>query len=173
MKYRNISLGILTLLLLVGCLSTVDRSVVEFVKKTKAQKPGAIEALPTFKTAKTFTYDATQLRNPFESFALSTSEKPANIRQEPRPDQNRPKEPLEDYPIDSLRMVGTLERDGIFFALLRDGTGIVHLVQVGNYIGKNSGRIEKISEAELSVREWLQNGKGGWREHWINIPLAK
>jgi len=87
------------------------------------------------------------------------------------PDLNRPREALEAFPLDSLQMVGTIERDGIFFALLKNTSDNIYRVSVGNYVGQNSGKIEKINAIEIGIKEWLSNGKGGWREHVLTIPL--
>jgi len=160
------------LLMLCGCSSNVDSDVVEFVKKTKNRKFDRVGDLPEFPHANKFKYMANELRNPFEPFTTSTAE--IKIRPvEGGPDLNRPREPLENYAIDTLHMVGTLERDGQFYALLKDANGIIHRVNVGNYIGQNSGKIEKINETEMEVKEWLVDAKGGWKEHTATLDLVK
>jgi type IV pilus assembly protein PilP len=171
MKSQSIALMVM-LLMLSGCTSNVDSDVVEFVKKTKNQKSDRTGDLPEFPHANKFKYKASDLRNPFEPFTISTAE--TKIKpMEGGPDLNRPREPLEHYAIDTLHMVGTLERDGQFYALLKDANGIIHRVSVGNYIGQNSGKIEKINETEMEVKEWLVDTKGGWKEHTETLDLVK
>jgi type IV pilus assembly protein PilP len=172
MKSQYITLIIMISLTLSGCSSSVDSDVVEFVKKTKNQKSDRAGDLPEFPHPVKFKYKASNLRNPFEPFTTSTTETKI-IRAEGGPDLNRSREPLENYAIDTLHMVGTLERDGQFYALLKDASGIIHRVSVGNYIGQNSGKIEKINETELQAREWLVDTKGGWKEHMATLELVK
>ena len=158
-------------LLLCGCTPGVDNDVKEFVEKTKKQKNEEADGLPKFLTPRSFKYGAKALRSPFDPFVVATSDKPA-ARADGGPNLNRPKEALESFPLDSLHMVGTLEKEGNFFALLKDSNDNIHLVRVGNYIGQNSGKVEKISEKQIDVREWLTDGKGGWKEHVATLPLA-
>jgi len=171
-KGVKITAVLLLVLMLVSCSEGVDRDVVEFVDKTKKQKSDHTADLPYPTLPPTFKYAAYSLRSPFESFGTESSDVTA-IKSEGGPDLNRPREPLENYPLDSLHMVGTLEREGQFFGLLRDAQGIVYRITVGNYIGQNSGKIEKISESAVELKEWLADGKGGWREHLATIPLVK
>lgn len=156
-----------------GCTEQTDASVVEFVADVKRQKTGQIEPLPVFQAPKAFKFTATKLRDPFEPFVTSLAVTKPGVRNEESPDLNRPREFLEQFPLDSLKMVGTLERDGEFFALLKGSNNSLYRVNVGEYIGQNSGKIEKITDKTIEVKEWLSDGKGGWREHWVVIRLAR
>ncbi len=158
--------------MLYGCSTHVDDDVVEFVQEIKSRKTQAIEPLPPFPHAENFKYKATDLRDPFEPFSAPKAEANPGY-QAGGPDLNRAREPLEAFPLDSLLMVGTLEREGDFFALIKDNTGIVHTAQIGNYVGQNSGKIQKINDSMIEVREWLPNGKGGFKEHLTILPLIK
>src|SRR5262249_7526860 len=107
---------------------------------------------------------------PFVPYSIPNSA--VNVKSSPGgPDLNRSREALESFPLDSLQMVGTIEREGVFFALLKNAAGNIYRASVGNYVGQNSGKIEKINATEITVKEWLSNGKGGWQEHMLTIPL--
>jgi type IV pilus assembly protein PilP len=162
------SVGILS-----GCGDQVDENVVEFVKAAKTQKIGHVEALPVFPPPQIMKYTAANLRDPFEPFVVSMAKEKTSLHEEAAPDLNRPREALEAYPLDSLKMVGTLEKEGEFFALIKDSNGMLYRVVVGNYLGQNSGKIEKITEKSIEVKEWLSDGKGGWREHWVTLNLVQ
>ena len=171
-KLKGIVIILVMQAMLYGCSAHVDDDVVAFVKEVKNRKSQTIESLPTFPHAQNFKYKAVGFRDPFEPFAPA-KEETAPEEKTPMPDLNRQREPLELFPLDSLEMVGSLEQDGNFFALIKDTTGLVHTAKIGEYIGQNSGRIEKINENYLEVKELLANGKGGYREHTSVIPLRK
>ena len=70
-------------------------------------------------------------------------------------------------------MVGIFERAGVYYTLLKDSSGKLHRATVGNYLGKNAGRIEHITENDTKIKEWVPDGKGGWQEHVVIMPLYK
>ena len=74
--------------------------------------------------------------------------------------------------LDSLKMMGTLTLKGSVYALVRDGDGVVHRVTVGNYMGQNFGKIIKISQAGLVLREIVPDGQGGWVERDTTVQLG-
>lgn len=156
--------------MLLGCSREADKSVVEFVKDTKRRKSEHKEDLVKFLPIEFFEYLASELRDPFQPFVVGSATQGL-----PHPEGidylNRPREILEAYPLDFFQMVGTLERGGVFFALLREKTGIVHRASVGNYIGQNSGKIIKITQNSVKIQEWVLDSKGNWREHWASIQL--
>ncbi len=90
-----------------------------------------------------------------------------------RPDVNRPREALEEYPLDSLRMVGTLEQGGQMWALVRAEDGTIHRVQPGNYVGQNYGRITRITESKIELVEIVPDGLGGWMERPATLALSE
>lgn len=172
LRFRGIVIILCMQATLYGCSAHVDDDVVEFVQEVKGRKSQAIESLPSFPKAENVKFKALGFRDPFEPFSPPKAEKPPEEKT-PTPDLNRPREPLEMFPLDSLEMVGSLERDGEFFALIKDNTGLVHTAKIGDYAGQNSGKIEKINESFVEVKELLANGKGGYREHMSVIPLSK
>lgn len=85
---------------------------------------------------------------------------------------NRRKEPLEAYPLDEMGMVGSVNKQGQPFALLRVDA-LLYQVKVGDHIGQNYGRITKISETEISLREIVQDAAGEWIERPATLQLQE
>ena len=89
-----------------------------------------------------------------------------------KPDSNRSKEYLEAFSVESLTMVGTLEKDGEFFALVNDELGSVHYVKEGNYLGKNHGKIVRATPTNIQIMEIISAG-GGWLERPRTLELRE
>ena len=85
---------------------------------------------------------------------------------------NRRKEPLEAYPLDSMRMVGSLTKNGRPYALLRVDN-LLYQVKAGDYLGQNFGKITKISETEIALREIVQDAAGEWIERTTSLELQE
>ena len=88
------------------------------------------------------------------------------------PELNRRKEPLEAYPLDAMTMVGSLDRSGQRVALVRVDN-LLHQVRVGNYLGQNYGRVTKINESEVALREIVQDAAGEWIERNTVLQLQE
>ena len=87
-----------------------------------------------------------------------------------QPDLNRRKEPLESYPLESLKMVGTLQQGKAVYALVKaDNT--VYRVKSGNYIGQNFGLISNIGDTEIKLKEIVQDTAGDWTERLSSLQL--
>lgn len=147
----------------------VSPELIEYVKSVKAKKQIYTENLPQFPKQKKIKYNAEKFRDPFEPYVPKIAQKNSGKM----PNLNRKREPLESYALESLEMVGTIEKSGVFYALLRDRTGMVYRVGVGNYIGQNSGKIESISMTEINVKQWVSDSRDGWRELPTKIFLKK
>lgn len=152
-----------------GDMEDLERHI-DQVKSRPGKRP---DPLPEIKPYETFTYiaDAEGLRSPFEPdtpAAASGGGDGSGVR----PDTNRSREYLEEFPLDSFDMVGTLTLGGNTFGLLRAQDGIVHRVLPGNYLGQNEGRITAISESTIEVTEIVSNGIGGYIERDVAIALA-
>jgi type IV pilus assembly protein PilP len=171
-KLRPVALALLPLML-AGCAG--DHSdLQQFVAAEKAKKPGPIEPLPQIKPYETFAYDAHNLRSPFtpDTELTQTPDGAGNASGSGiSPDFNRNKEYLEQFPLDSLTMVGTIEIRGESFALVSDPDGAVHRVQAGNYVGQNHGKIIAIDDTQITVTEIVPDGLGGWMERQAAIGL--
>ncbi|HVV97550.1 MAG TPA: pilus assembly protein PilP [Rhodanobacteraceae bacterium] len=141
----------------------------QWVAQEKAKKGAPLEPLPIIKTFETFEYKDQDLRDPFN---VSAEEQEQSANNGPHPDQDRPREPLEAFPLDGLRMAGTLGLAKSIEGLVRDPDGVVHRVHVGNYLGQNYGRITSISEDHIDLVELVPNGSGGWMEKPATIALG-
>ncbi len=128
-----------------------------------------MEPLPRIKPHEKFTYTAAALTDPFNRGNLGRL-KPTPDRGE-GPDPSRRKEPLEQYPLDSLRMVGTLSKQDIAWAVIRAPDGTIHRAATGNYLGQNYGRIEEIRSNKISIREKIYNGK--WIDREVTLAIVK
>ena len=149
---------LLLTLMVAGCGGNMD-DLLTYVDEVKARPGGRIEPLPQIKPYQTFSYSASKLRSPFVADGRPAS---AGAASGPRPQPNRPKEYLEQFPLDTLSMVGILEREGRTYGLVQTGDGLVHRVLAGNFLGQNEGRIVAISESEIQVEELVPDGIGGF-----------
>ena len=151
--------------MLTACSSDGDHDdLLEYMKQQKKQAGSDIEALPTAQPYKTARYDAFLLRSPFEEPELVVAGRPISGKKTVEPDPNRVPEYLEQISFSSFSLVGSISQSGQMWSLLNDGTGAIHRVTVGNYLGKNHGRITSINQEKLDVIEIVSDGKGGWLE---------
>ena len=159
--------------LLTACTGK-DFSDLDAFMASKRDRPGGVIApIPTFKAYEAFAYSATTLRSPFD--------RPVEVREISqlqaisaiKPDEERAKEFLEQYTFDSLRMVGTLERDGTNWTLISDPDGGVHRVTLGNFLGRHHGKIVEMTDSFVAVVEIVSDGtKDGWVERPRTIKLS-
>ena len=158
-------------MLLAGCGGDELNDVREFVSTAHADRKPKVEPLPEIKTQESFAYGANSLPDPFAAFNL----KPQGPRSAsgPRPDPNRRKEPLEEYPLDSLKMVGTLSRGKQSWAVVQAPDGTVHRTKVGDHMGQNFGMVTKISEEKVDLVELIQGPLGDWVEREANLALSE
>ena len=157
-----------SIVLLAGCGGDFDdlRAKVDEIKSA----PGAgIEPLPEVKPYETFAYAAADERSPFEAGIPASANGPNAIR----PDQNRPREFLEQFSLDTLRMVGTVKLKGKLFGLVQTRDGLVHRVLPGNHLGQSDGRITAIEEGKISLIEIVPDGMGGFIERPAALALSE
>ncbi|MFD1215754.1 MULTISPECIES: pilus assembly protein PilP [Microbulbifer] len=153
------------LLALAGC--SLDGSHSDLRQKMAAVKhkpKGQIEPIPTFTPYSPYVYSAAAQRSPFTRPVLEADQRLVGRRLDVAPNENRQKELLERFAFDGLSMVGTLSRGGQLWALVNDGEGGIHRITVGNYLGKNHGRVVNASTSQLDVLEIVPDGTGGWIE---------
>jgi type IV pilus assembly protein PilP len=139
-----------------ACTGDMDE-LQQYVAQVKARKSTQIEPIPQIKQYEAFTYVAGNRRDPFEP-APETNDNGL------RPDTNRNREPLEEFPLDSLRMVGVIDYNKVLYALIKAPDNVIHRVTVGNYMGQNFGKIVKITETEVALDEIVPDGFGGFKE---------
>lgn len=130
----------------------------------KARPRGRIEPPPEFTPIATVSYAAHQERSPF-SPPVDAEELVMPEGRHVEPDLTRPKEYLERFTLDSLKMKGSMSRPGgPLFGLILDPTGATNRVKIGDHMGKNFGRVVDVSESSVSVMEIVPDGKEGWVE---------
>ena len=157
---------------LFACSSEQHGDLQNYVKQIKAKQKGRVEPLPEVKPYTTFTYNAHELREPFTSFALSDAEEQEELNGL-RPDINRKREQLEQFPLDTLSFVGHLEKGDTRWGLIAAPDQTVYRVQIGNHLGKNYGEILSINETAIKINEVIPNGLGGWVEREASISLSE
>ena len=169
-KTLKVSAIIMAGLLLASCAGD-NTDLHEYIEHTRSKHLGSVEPLPQFKPYRNFTYSASDLRDPFEAaFQIEEDEeKVAGLR----PDSSRPREPLEEFPMDTLRMVGILEQKGDKWGLVKDPQNVVHRVQVGNYAGQNEGQIVSVSEDKIELIEIISDGLGGYIERNATLVIGE
>ena len=166
-------LGLLTPMLLAACSNSND-AMVELQNEVNAminRPPGQIEPLPEFVSYEAFTYSAASLRAPFDAPIVATASDPASLSNDVSPDEDRVKEELESFAIGALQMVGTMSRDNAIWVLIQDENRKLHRVTVGNYLGKNHGRIVAASKTQIDLVEIVPSGDGGWIERPQTITM--
>jgi len=154
--------------LVAGCSSDMDE-LDAYINQIKQRPGGTIEPLPEVTPYEPFSYEADNLRSPFQP---DSAQVVTNAAGAITIDENRVREYLERFPLDSLTMVGTLNQEGVNYALLQDSDGLLHRVVPGNYLGQNYGRITDITESEITVVEIISDGIGGYLERDAAISLA-
>lgn len=165
---------VLTLVLATGALSACGRDMSDleaYIAEVNARPGGRIEPLPVIRPYEPFAYDAYNLRSPFQPDKPLA--KPGAAGGGLRPDSSRPREFLEQFPLDTMEMVGTLTLSGEYYGLLQTADNLVHRVQVGNYVGQNDGRIVAIDDAEIRVVEIVPDGIGGYIERPATLGLGE
>jgi type IV pilus assembly protein PilP len=143
-----------------------------WVEEVQAKPAGKVEPLPSFEQVPPFAYQASDMRSPFDPPVLLKKVEPAS-GVPVTPDQNRVRQYLEQFPIASLAMVGTLSQGPLLYGLVRDDQGAVHRVQNGDYMGTDHGRVQKIDDNELELIEIVSDGTGGWVERARTVSLGE
>ncbi len=164
-------LGIIALSVgLVACSDTPDADLRQFVSDTIAQKKGRIPPLPEPQTFEVYAYDEESLRDPF---LPAKAVEAGKTGEGPRPDTTREKDVLEEFALGSLKMMGSLEKNGKRWALLRAPDGTLHRTTRGRHMGQNNGKIIKITESELELKEIVPDGLGGWIERLSTLSASE
>jgi len=175
---RLTAIGSLTMIL-TACGSHANHKDLEnFVKKTneRAAKITSIDALPDIQPYETFLYRTGNRRDPFTNIVATDEAAVAQADDSVRPPTNHRKEALEAYPLDALRMIGTLQRGDTLWAIVKienNPDGGIHRIVTGNYLGQNYGRVINVSEEKIDLIEIIPNGLGGWRERDASIALSE
>ena len=167
--------------LLTACVSSDMSDLEQQVDEILARPGGGIEPIPQLKPAERYLYQSAEAgrRDPFmplfdrqpaerKDMALSGTQ-----QQYQKEIQTHNREELENFELDSLRMVGTLENGDGRWGVVQDREGTVHKVKVGNYMGRNYGKITNVAEDRIALREIVDDGQGGWEERHASMTLIQ
>ena len=173
MKGTHLVTGTALVLVLAGCGVSNDFSDLQnYMDEVRARPKGSIEPLPKFQPYEAFTYSAAAMRSPFQPPVKIDLARQQKGSKDIKPDEARVKQFLEGFNIETFEMVGTLSNEGGMFALVR-GAGGVHRIRVGDYLGRNNGRIVAINENAIEVVEVVPDGEGGWLERPRSLALKE
>lgn len=172
-KSLKFLLPILFSLTLVGCVSNEFDDLKAYISQVKSKSATPIEPMPDIKSYESYNYVAEGLRNPFEKQEEPQVLAEVVSAEGPGPDMEREKEELEAYPLDTLRMVGTLSKGNELWGLVKANDGVIHRVQAGHYLGQNYGKITGVQEQQIDLEEWVATTTGKWREREASLALVE
>ncbi|MEZ5493561.1 MAG: pilus assembly protein PilP [Pseudomonadales bacterium] len=164
-------------LLFAGCGDSGMSDLENYMQEVRLRPVPPIEPIPTFPQFDTFVYKAAGKRSPFEKpqalVEIEIEGGKVTGGALIKPDELRPKEYLEQYNISSITMVGTVTKDGVIWGLVDDGTSNIHRVQVGNYMGRNHGKIFHIDNGRIDIKEIVPSGDNLWVERPKTLQLRE
>ena len=168
----SVSLALMLLAGLTGCTRGVTSTpgdapnLETFISEAKARPAPPLDPLPVMQQFETFEYAAQALRDPFSSAFTDQSNSNG-----PRPDSARRKQTLEQFPLDSFDMVGTLGRGSSLVALVMAPDKVTYRVRPGAYMGQADGRVTAVYEDRIELVELVPDGAGGWLERPATVAL--
>ncbi len=168
-------LALCVCLVLAGCGTGEFDDLKQFVEKSSEGMRGRVEPLPQMKAVQEIKYDAFDLPNPFQPHSTAGAKPPTDCKacQEAERHRLRPKEALEGYPLESLKMVGTLERSQKRWALIKTPENSLYKITAGNHLGQNFGEVKAITESQVTVKELVEDANGSWAERETALQLIE
>ena len=164
---------LISAVVLSACTESME-DLEKYIASVKARPADPIEPIPPVKTYTPYEYEGLSGRDPFRpSITEGSDDVRSSTGTGPRPDFERSKQYLERYELDTLAMVGTFSKEESYWALVRDPEGVIHRVPVGDYIGKNHGRVNQISDTQIGLSELISDGAGGWLVREASIALGE
>ena len=159
-------------LMLVGCGGEEFQDLRDFVSNAGADMRGKVPPPPEVKPYEPFNYDnSTAIQDPFKPHKMDLKNS-GRIGQN-QPNLDRPKEELEEFPLESLRMVGYLQRAHVGYGVIRSADGRLHRIKAGNYVGMNFGQVISVTDTEIKVKEMVQDSAGDWSERESSLQLVE
>ena len=153
---------LMLVIMLSSCAGDEHSDLRQWMNEASKDIKGKIPPLPQVKPYEPVSYDAGNQLDPFKPGKIGADQK-KNSGGGLQPDLDRPREPLEAYPLESLKYVGVMTKKKSSYAII-SVDGSLHQVRVGNYLGQNFGVITSISEADVKLRELVQDSAGDWVE---------
>jgi type IV pilus assembly protein PilP len=162
---------------LVACSSSGDGELQQWMVSERNSIRPSVTPIPEPSKFDPQPYGGERLEEPFSSAKLANilrGSQSATIANSSliEPELNRRKQPLEAFPLDSMAMVGSLSQDNQLVALVRVDR-LLYQVRAGNYLGQNFGRVDRISETEMVLREIVQDASGEWIERPAALQLQE
>jgi type IV pilus assembly protein PilP len=164
-------------LVLVACGHDMT-DLTTYVQEVKARKSKDIDPIPQIKPYEAFAYVEAGRRQPFTP--IEQQRDPAKDAQSNNPDATAPpeavqrnREPLEEFPLDGLRMMGVIKINSKVFALVKAPDNVIHRVAMGNYLGQNYGKIVGINDTEINLSEVVSDGFGGWVKRTAVLAITE
>lgn len=160
-------------LLLSACSSDHVEDLRQYVNDIKARNKGRIDPMPQIAAFVPYPYAEDGRRDPFSPAAAKTIQNSNVNANASQVDSSRAREPLETFPLDALKMVGTLQRDGERWVIIKASDGNVYWAKRGNYLGQSNGRITTVNENKVELIEIISDGIGGWQENPVSLVMAE
>ncbi len=159
-------------LLLAGCSDSDVKEVKDWMAKVKSETKVAVTPIAEPKTFVPYAYAVKDIIDPFSSNKLlaELARAASNSSSKFKPDTNRRKELLEEYPLDTIKMVGVIQKGGVNYAVLQIDRS-VHRVAAGQHIGPNYGLVTSVTEAAVNIKESVQDATGDWIERMSKLEL--
>jgi len=169
---RQVSAFVAAALLLAGCGDSDVKEVHDWMDQVRQQTRPAVKPLAEPKDFIPFAYGDRQAVDPFSpNKLLNELAKAAETSHDPnKPDLQRPREVLEGYPLDTMKMVGTMQKGSVTYALLQIDRA-VHQVRAGQRIGQNFGIVTRVNDDAINIREVVQDAAGEWVERMAKLEL--
>jgi len=173
-RNARVMLSAILLSVLTACGDGGIQEIKQWMDETRHETKVSIPKLVEPKKFTPFTYNGKDLIDPYSPVKLAAAfaKLQGNAKKGLEPDQNRRKDPLEAYPLDALKMVGTLEKPGLTYALLQVDQSVFQ-VKVGNYVGQNFGMITNITDSVVELKEIVQDATGEWVERKAQLELQE
>ena len=171
---RKVAVAIASLALLAGCGGEEQGELRQELAAMTKDLRGRVDPLPQVRSYEPVPYKGESMLDPFVPgrIVVAQAAGPGGGGGGVQPDLNRPKEPLEAFPLEAMQMVGTLAQNKDMYALVRAGTNLFRVRQ-GNYMGQNFGVITTIDEGQISLKEVVQDSGGDWVERSTTLQMSE
>jgi type IV pilus assembly protein PilP len=162
-------LGLAIAALIAGCGGESHQDLRAWMAEQGKGTRGRLDPVPQIKPYEPFAYNAFDLPDPFKPRKIEPTKGGSKLA----PDLARRREPLESFPLESLTMVGTLEKNKAMFALVRTPEKDIYQIRAGNYMGQDFGVVVGITDTDIKLRELVQDGAGDWTERTSSLQLQQ
>lgn len=157
-----------------GCSDNDQLEVTQWMSDVKRDTKIVVRKIDEPKKFTPFSYTAADAVDPYNPIKLSVAlaKMQAKSNGVLKPNLDRRREALENYPLDAMRMVGTLQKPGLSYALVQVDKAVFR-IKVGSYVGQNFGMVTKVTETEMELKEIVQDASGEWAERQAKLELQE